>query len=511
MGNIDKFLDDMMSDERFLSKSSIREKIYKDEPIIKRASQMKSFIPHEITEMRDLAKGSLSFGWSNSALFYKQAKFMEDYEDDYDYHGVFVRYYPTYQFMTDEQLRGYFSWRTKIRKGEIEDANLSFAYLYMYELINGVGAPTTEECWVKLRDFGLAFAQFDPTINTHLKTWLLDMAICYPVDISLLDDEPQIKAYKNYDVLYEPSKYDAERIVEALVELSSYNISVSPFYKANKELCDRVIYSVFVNLTEHYSNNCKKSFCETYFGSSHRIPYEPFSGAVFYRRLEQPDRRIVISSELQFFCFGERWWKYSLDNSPERNKNVGRLLKNIDGLLRERFNYPKKLQLKNVTKKLTGFVNKAADEWEKEKKKEEAQRIDIDFSKLSGIRANALETQEKLITEEEREDYIPEEPEQEISDNIPEPTAEEKPEEITVVPDDSPLNEDEYFVIKCLLYGGDYESYLRSRAKLPAVIIDAINEKLYDMFYDTVIFFDGDVPYILEDYEDELKEMIKEN
>ena len=34
---------------------------------------------------------------------------MEDFEDDFDYRGEFVRYFPTYQAMNDAQLRGYFS------------------------------------------------------------------------------------------------------------------------------------------------------------------------------------------------------------------------------------------------------------------------------------------------------------------------------------------------------------------------------------------------------------------
>jgi hypothetical protein len=37
---------------------------------------------------------------------------------------------------------------------------------------------------------------------------------------------------------------------------------------------------------------------------------------------------------------------------------------------------------------------------------------------------------------------------------------------------------------------------------------DSINEKLYDIFADTVIEFDGDIPAVIEDYEEELKGMI---
>ncbi|MFR0734294.1 MAG: TerB N-terminal domain-containing protein [Oscillospiraceae bacterium] len=31
-----------------------------------------------------------------------------------------LHYYPTYQSLTDPELRGYFSWRTKLRRGDVQ-------------------------------------------------------------------------------------------------------------------------------------------------------------------------------------------------------------------------------------------------------------------------------------------------------------------------------------------------------------------------------------------------------
>ena len=42
----------------------------------------------------------------------------------------------------------------------------------------------------------------------------------------------------------------------------------------------------------------------------------------------------------------------------------------------------------------------------------------------------------------------------------------------------------------------------------PVIIAESINEKLFDDFGDTVIGFDGDVPFIIEDYADELRDML---
>ena len=65
------------------------EKTYTDEPILFVASKMKNYTPKEITEMRKLEKGASWSALSDPGIFYKQAKFMENYEDDYEYKGDF--------------------------------------------------------------------------------------------------------------------------------------------------------------------------------------------------------------------------------------------------------------------------------------------------------------------------------------------------------------------------------------------------------------------------------------
>lgn len=46
---------------------------------------------------------------NNSKVFYKQAVFMKDYEDDYNGYVEFSNYFPYYQQMSYAQLRTYFT------------------------------------------------------------------------------------------------------------------------------------------------------------------------------------------------------------------------------------------------------------------------------------------------------------------------------------------------------------------------------------------------------------------
>lgn len=91
--------------------------------------------------------------------------------------------------MTTGQLRGYFSWRTKLRRGVYERAPLSFAFVYMYELINGVGASSPLDAFIKLRTFAQEYAEIDERVVPYAGRWLFDLAVYHGLDPSLLESE----------------------------------------------------------------------------------------------------------------------------------------------------------------------------------------------------------------------------------------------------------------------------------------------------------------------------------
>ena len=121
-----------------------------------------------------------------------------------------------------------------------------------------------------------------------------------------------------------------------------------------------------------------------------------------------------------------------------------------------------------------------------------AMRIEIDLSKLADIRAAADVTRDKLIVDEETEEPAPE------------PVSE--PEAAQVA--DSPLNEAETAFLRALLTGGEASAAAKSAGTMPSLLADSINEKLFDVFADTVIDCSADVPEIIEDYVDELKNYV---
>ena len=121
---------------------------------------------------------------------------MEDYEDDAPWTGVFNCYYPTYHDMTTKQLRGYFAWRTQVRKGVYDPIPVSAAYLYLYELLGGVGTESVEDALQKLKAFEKGFLDGgfgDQRMRQKLHRWMLDLAVIRnaPVSQALACADPE--------------------------------------------------------------------------------------------------------------------------------------------------------------------------------------------------------------------------------------------------------------------------------------------------------------------------------
>ena len=125
-----------------------------------------------------------------------------------------------------------------------------------------------------------------------------------------------------------------------------------------------------------------------------------------------------------------------------------------------------------------------------------------DFSQLARIRADADVTQERLIVEEEEPPMMPF---FETSPVVPSPSSEDTlpvdPAAAEGVGAINGLDAAELRLLRTLLADGDL-AWVRTEGRMLSVLVDGINEKLYDDFADTVI--EGDPPTVVPDYLDEL-------
>lgn len=496
----------------------LRSTVFTEEAIRPRPPAPTERIPSMLRTARSLETG-VHYSWqSREALFLKQAKLLANYEDEYDYHGSVTCYYPTYQSLTNRQLRGYFSWRTRLRRGEVREAPLSFAFLYIYELINQVGVTDPMDGYCRLTSFRDAYGQIDNHILPYLGAWLTDYVVYYGLDRGLLADAPQVVLDRGVAVLEHIEDRDEAAVIGAVRQLSKW-LGRSKFYGEHQEDMDAVAVRVLRRVSAHYAARCKKTMAEQYFGVPGQHPVCLFDTAVFCNPLKRKDYQYAVDEQYVYTCKNGFWTVWKRTAPPGSGGKLDALLKTIDSIMRQEYGYRHPVKAEAEAKWLLKLIHGEVQGLLAEKRAAEESKVTIDYAQLAQIRRDASLTQEKLIVDEDMD--IPETP-------APQPEPPQELEQMGLFPAEepgdggqgraqplpaedaggaggSPLAPAEYRLLQCLLYGGD-PGWVQGEGWLLSVLVDGINEKLYDTFLDCVL---DDTPRLIDDYIDDLKGMVR--
>ena len=150
------------------------------ETLQKGAPKANKQIPEQIRRMRNLYQygdGSFRQMLKN---FYVQGKFMEEYEDMAPWSGEIYESWPTYHNLTLAQLRGYFTWRTELRKGNYQKHCTAFSLMYFSELVNGIGTASAEDGLSKMQAFEEYYINAGLSsgyMRYSIRQWMFDFAV----------------------------------------------------------------------------------------------------------------------------------------------------------------------------------------------------------------------------------------------------------------------------------------------------------------------------------------------
>lgn len=435
--NARELIDRIMADERFQASSHFSERVYGDEPILTTGNRMASYLPDQYRRMRAISRwepsGTQGRGrWlSEAELFYRQGVFMADYEDDCPYRGNFKSYFPTYNAMSDRQLRGYFTWRAAVRRGDIQETSLSFAYVYLYEIINGIGVATPADGFRAFESFWNAYRAFAPEIDRFASVWLQDYVVYHGLSPALLESyktmtfDRAIAALRKADGLvceYASTPQDKRRkkgtsilplppnstfeneLFHAIDALSTYKLSGSRLYKERPEALRHVACAVYVRTSEYYRKQRKNTLLESWFGEEVALPYTMFGSAVFFAPELHPDTLYQLNELHRYRCQQGMWTCERIHGSRSRSPKLGACMRATDRQLRAAlgYNHPLK-EAKPLPKYLSAFVEEEVEAWVSWSAAHAPRVIDIDLSQLAGIRCAAEITRESLLIDEERE------------------------------------------------------------------------------------------------------------
>ena len=519
MADIDRIIEQIVAASRAKAgRAFASSKIYGSEPILMRGSQLASYLPEPVRQMRALARRPEARSRTDARLFVEQGRVMAGFEDSCPYAGTFQSYFPTYDVMDNRQLRGYFTWRAHVRHGTVEKTSTSFAYVYLYELINGIGAEAGEPAFRAIETFWQAYRELDPTLDRYVRPWLVDYAVYHDLDPALalpfadvehdravgvlacaqeaaLDQSPA-RARRREPRAYGTDREADERLLNALDALSTHRLGESRLYRDEPDAVRDVARSVFDRLARYYHASRSQDLVESLFGARRTMPHLMFASAVFYPGGKHADCVYHLGETRTYECRGGIWTCTALHDGGGRSAKLGQVLRAVDRQLRAALDYPHPLKERGDPKYLTQLIDREIRDYLTWRKAHAPVRVEIDLSKLAGIRSAAAVTREALLVDEERED---EEPAATVAaPAAPEPAQAraEKSDALGLTPEEQSLLED-------LLAGR------APRTASADLLVDAVNEKLFDLVGDTVVEFDDTgAPALVEDYVDDVREAL---
>lgn len=476
-------------------------------------------------QMRDIARESRcpqlqSFRFydsrvqqENARIFYRQALFMEDFEDQYDNSVACSAYYPNYQMMGYGQLRTYFTWRSHVRRGNITDTSLSYAFMYIYELLNNIGVSSPADGLERLLSFWEAFRIYHKTLDRYMPGWLKDYYIYYELSGSFTEfvSANDLGAY--YPNLSEPGDD-----FPLLCSLSKYDIRKSAFYAPERHLLIEDCFRfVFARLEQTLG---EKQICLRellFYPSGNMTAWLPFKGALFYPHMQQRDRQIVLSEKEIYKCSQNTWTFSAVITADSGKRLIGYIAKQTEAVLRKLTGYKYRLSadvgtlspatadlLRGAGISLETVITDAVTAFYREATKTV---VRVDPAALDKIRREALDTQERLIV-----------PETETTETETPKTVNTAPYAVPGSPQSAPpdpwadlrdvLSNTESAALSAALSGETaFRKFADGHGVMPEVLADGINEKAMDLVGDSLL--DNEFAFY-EDYIEKIKEMVKE-
>lgn len=576
--DIKMLIERIMAEARTHQSARFSNEIYADEPILKTGRQMQNFLPDQYRKMREISrwqedpKGGAGRWLSEAELFYRQGLLMADFEDDCPYNGTFKSYFPTYNAMSDRQLRGYFTWRAQVRRGNIEETSTSFAFLYLYELICGIGVDNPLDGFNKIKAFWDVYRAFEPGIDRFARVWLQDYAVFHGLDPKLLRDSktvmfdnalielrraardlvpapapsgqtPKRRKTSESTLPLPPDEVREERLMAAINALSTYNLSSSRLDRSHHRDLRHVACAVYVRMACYYDTHRKTGIVASLFGEETAMPYTMFASAVFFAPERHEDCEYRLDPIHIYRCQNGFWECMRIHGSRQKSSKLGEMMRACDQRLRLALDPAHPLKEEKVPKYLAKIIDDEIVAWLSWDAAHQPVKIDIDLSQLGHIRSAAAQTREALLIDEEREDGASAEAEAADSGQPEaEPVADATVEAVAAAAgqdesDEPTISTEQFGVVAPLLaptpafaaaapadatneLAPAADAYLRALLEHNAVqaesavvqseqsedmLVDTINEALFDLVGDTVIEFSAAGPQIIEDYEADVR------
>ena len=502
-------------------------------------------------------------------IFYRQAKYLENFEDNYEVKNVHRNSYNifgvdyTYSNFSFTDFRTYFSWRTKIRKGEFELIDWEYEQIYINELLNQIGCKDKNDVIEKLIDFWKGYRQCTLKIDSVMPNIIKEFYITNGFKI------PYTEIMKKFPIEIKTQAKDLKDInkgiytdkIDFLDEISTYKIAKSKLLETKYGyLLNQCIEKIFTKLNSKFKEEdiiLSEMLMYKHETEHWWNPLRNYN--VFHEK--KPIGPIIIEGTEKYECINGIWNKTIYSEDRKYRNTIGYILKTMECYIRDYLGYRKlklpdeseifkdiqyycfgkienniqkiyKMNLQKIIQietikfleknKIPKMIFKKPKEKQNEFEQEEKIEVVFNQEQFAKIREKSEEIQKALIIEEadSLQDEIEKtkenteldiETREELSKKIDlKENSNNAVEENVFKKFTCNLNTEEKEIINALLEKQDVENKIMQIAQkqneMLEVIISNINDKALETIGDTVI--ESNMSSIYEDYEDEIKQAL---
>ena len=287
--------------------------------------------------------------WREEAeVFYKQARLLENYNCDCEYTVMHrdsyspYRYCCTYAGFSFRDFKTYFSWRSKIRKGNFEKPEFEYEQVYINELLNKIGCKDADDAIEKLISFWKQYRKYSLQIDEEMPNIIKEFYIINEVKEKYED------IVKKYPIQIKSISKDLKDInkgiytdkIEFFNEISSYKILKSKFLETKyANVLNECIEKIFTRLhKELEEKNISLPNMLILKGLTDHW-WEPL---IEYTIYEKPKEKVIIleGTEKYEYKYG-RWGRTKYIVQTNFKNTIGYILKTMECYIREYLGYRK--------------------------------------------------------------------------------------------------------------------------------------------------------------------------
>lgn len=446
-------------------------------------------------------------------------KFIADMHLFADREGAEAEYVPLdgaatgYDSLSADQLNWYFCWRSLVRAERYPETSQAYILIHAQEMLNGCGWESAADGLDRFVRLWMNYRERFPQLDQDMFGWAFDFACQHQLDFTpdqVADIPEKIwPAVRNLLVDRHRKDKPLKLSMPLVEEISAYSVRDSRFYNdGHQQLMEEAIPRVIALADAALLKKHGKGILQQYgprVGKKQR--YCVYANAAH----PMADQHVEVTVRAYV-------------HTPQLRQYIGELIRYAENVLRGMYKYRGRLRVENLDSEMAalieGFLKKEYDpDKEKEPEKEKRVEVRLDFDSIDLLRAQSDAVREALeVAEEPETPVVLAEEEQTTETPISHETdeqaayfdAEKLSDRMRQLTD--ALAELQQAALRIVLVSDEPLEQLSALAEealtMPEILIDEINDAAMQALDDILIDAFGDVPRVLEQYENELKDAV---